>query len=176
MEAHVETLSESRVRWSIAVIFVMLGTNPYPFDRLLTAVDRWAAGSGEKVVAQVGHTTMPAKHIECHDFVSHDRILEWVEAADVVITQGGFGSLRDCLVAGKPTIAVPRLPERGECQDQQAEVVDALADEGRVIALYDVETLPQVIEDARNKHVVSGYRSDIPALVAEAVKSALRPK
>lgn len=176
METHVEALSKSRVRWSIAVIFVMLGTNPYPFERLLSAVDRWAANSGEKVVAQVGHTTMPVEHVECHDFVSHDRIRGWIEAADVVITQGGFGSLRDCLVAGKPTIAVPRLPEQGECQDQQAEVVDALAAEKRVIALYDIETLPQAIEDARNKHAVSAHRSDIPTLVAEAVEAALHPK
>ena len=146
------------------------------FDRLLSAVNRWAAGGEEKVVAQVGHTTMPAEHIECHDFVSHDRILEWIEAADVVITQGGFGSLRDCLVVGKPTIAVPRFPEQSECQDQQTEIVDALAAERRVIALYDVETLPRAIEDARNQGAVSPYQSDIPAIVAKAVESALSPK
>lgn len=154
----------------------MLGTNPYPFERLLSAVDCWAATSGEKVVAQVGHTAMSVEHVECYDFMSHDKIKVWVEMADVVITQGGFGSLRDCLVAGKPTVAVPRLPERGECQDQQAEIVDALAAEKRVIALYDVETLPQAIEDARNKYVSTVYHSEIPSLVAEAVESALRTK
>jgi len=176
METFAETLSQSCVRRSAPVIFVMLGTNPYPFERLLAAVDCWAAGSGEKVVAQVGHTTMPVDHVECHDFVSHDRIREWIDAAEVVITQGGFGSLRDCLVAGKPTIAVPRLPERGECQDQQAEIVDALAAEERVIALYDVDLLPQAIEAARQRRVVSPYRSNIPAIVAEAVESALHLK
>lgn len=158
------------------MIFVMLGTNPYPFARLLSAVDCWAQASGEKVVAQVGHTKMPAKNIECHDFVSHERIRDWIELAEVVITQGGFGSLRDCLLADKPTIAVPRLPERGECQDQQVEIVDALAEEERVIPLYDVGLLSQAIQDARDKHSISVYSSEIPALIAKAVDSALCPK
>lgn len=155
------------------MIFVMLGTNPYPFDRLLSAVDRWAAVSGDKLIAQTGHTKLSVKHIECHDFVSHEQIKAWIRDADLVITQGGFGSLRDCLIAGKPTIAVPRLPAYGECQDQQSEIVDALASEGRVVALYDAEQLPQAIQQVRQLPVVSPYHSEIPRIVAEAVESVL---
>lgn len=155
------------------MIFVMLGTNPYPFDRLLSAVDRWAASSGEKVVAQTGHTKLPVANIECHDFVSHEQIKEWIRHADLVIAQGGFGSLRDCLVAGKPTIAVPRLPEYGECQDEQTEIVDVLSSEGRVIALGDVGELPQAIERVKHLADAPPYRSDIPRIVAEAVESVL---
>lgn len=156
------------------MIFMMLGTNPYPFERLLKAVDSWAADSGERVVAQTGHTTLPVSHIECHDFVSHDRIVIWIRDAELVIAQGGFGSLRDCLVAGKPTIAVPRLPERGECQDRQSEIVDALADEGRVVALYDETQLARAIEQVRHLPAVQPYESDIPRIVVETVQSALR--
>lgn len=155
------------------MIFVMLGTNPYPFDRLLQAVERWAAHSGERVVAQTGHTKLPAPHIECHDFVSHDRIVSWIREAELVIAQGGFGSLRDSLIAGKPTIAVPRLPERGECQDRQSEIVDALANEGRVVALYDETQLPRAIEQVRQLPAVQPYQSEIPRIVVETVESAL---
>jgi len=155
------------------VIFVMLGTNPYPFDRLLNAVDQWAATSGEKVVAQTGNTRSQASNIECHDFVSHDQIEKWIRDAELVITQGGFGSIRDCLRAGKPTIAVPRLPERGECQDEQSEIVGVLSDEGRVVALMDVDELPQAIERVRRLPPAEPYRSDIPRIVAAAVQTAL---
>ena len=157
------------------MIFVMLGTNPYPFDRLLRAVDSWALASGEKVVAQTGHTSASVAHIECHDFLPHDEIRNLIDAAEVVITQGGFGSLRDCLLAGKPTVAVPRLPERGECQDRQSEIVDALAAEGRVVAVYDVDVLPEAIETARRWPPLRPYRSEIPEIVARAVESALNP-
>lgn len=174
MEAAFEALSESDIRRSAVVIFVMLGTNPYPFDRLLKAVDDWAASSDERVIAQTGHTRLAVSHIECHDFVSHDRIKEWIRDADLVIAQGGFGSLRDCLLAGKPTVAVPRLPERGECQDQQTEIVNALANEGRVVALYDTERLPQAIEQARRLPAAPPCHSDIPRIVADTVESVLR--
>lgn len=156
------------------MIFVMLGTNPYPFERLLRAVDRWAADSGERVVAQTGHTSLAVSHVECHDFVSYERIVAWIQEAELVIAQGGFGSLRDCLVAGKPTIAVPRLPERGECQDRQSEIVDALASEGRVIALYDEAQLARAIEKVRHLPAVQPYQSDIPRIVAEIVESVMR--
>jgi UDP-N-acetylglucosamine transferase subunit ALG13 len=156
------------------VIFVMLGTNPYPFDRLLKAVDLWAADSGEKVVAQTGHTKLAVSHIECHDFASHERMIAWIQEAELVIAQGGFGSLRDCLVAGKPTIAVPRLPERGECQDRQSEIVDALATEGRVIALYDEGQLSRAIEQVRQLPAVEPSQSNIPRIVSETVEAVLR--
>jgi len=151
----------------------MLGTNPYPFDRLLLAVDQWASSSGERVVAQVGHTATPVQCITCYEFIPHEKICELITDAEIVITQGGFGSLRDCLVAEKPTIAVPRLPEQGECQDQQTEIVDALAAEGRVIALYDTRELAHAIKKARNAHNILPYNSMIPEIVAEAVESLL---
>jgi len=148
------------------VIVMLLGTNPYPFNRLLKAVDELASATGEKVVAQVGHTKLPAPHVDCHDFVPHDQIVDWLREADLAISQGGFGSLRDCLRAGKPTIAVPRKPELGECQDIQTEVVYALAAEGRVLVLEDMKDLAGTIEAARRMTVRPATASRIPAIVA----------
>jgi len=48
------------------MIFLMLGTNPYPFHRLLGAVDIWAEKAKVQVVAQTGHTpTTNVKNIQC---------------------------------------------------------------------------------------------------------------
>ncbi|HFD79160.1 MAG TPA: hypothetical protein ENK05_02045 [Gammaproteobacteria bacterium] len=158
------------------MIFVMLGTNPYPFSRLLLAVDGWAQQSGERVIAQVGHTSVDVDHVECHDFVAHDRIMGWIREAEVVVSQGGFGSLRDCLRSGKPTVAVPRLRELGECQDEQSEIVRALEAEGRVVALYDVAELAGAIEEARHRPAVEPYQSRIPSIVESAVSESLKQK
>lgn len=148
------------------MIVVLLGTNPYPFNRLLKAVDEWASATGERVVAQVGHTRLPVAHVECHDFVPHDRIVDWLSRADLAISQGGFGSLRDCLRAGKPTIAVPRRPELGECQDVQTEVVYALAADERLVVLENMEDLARTIEDARRMNIRPIETSRIPDIVA----------
>lgn len=157
------------------MILVLAGTNPYPFTRLLRAVDEWSRSSGESVIAQSGHTPVDGLAIECHPFVSHAQILEWIAQAEVVICQGGLGSLRDCLKAGKPTVAVPRKPELGESQDLQSELVEALAQEGRVIAVDNIEHLAQAIEEARHMPIRKGEESRIPQLVADKIHSVLFP-
>ncbi|WP_165869223.1 glycosyltransferase [Thiogranum longum] len=156
------------------MILVMLGTNPYPFLRLLYAVDKWAGEHDEEVVVQAGHTGCNTDNIKCHDFVPHRQIEQWISEARIVVTQGGFGSIRDSLAAKKPTIAVPRMREFGECQDDQAELVDALAQEGKVIALYEVEMLDHAINGASDFVVPDAMASRIPEIVREAVCSALK--
>ena len=156
------------------MILVMLGTNPYPFPRLLTAVDQWARSTGERVIAQTGHTPVEEVSVECHGFVSHEQILEWLAEADLAIVQGGLGSIMDCLKAGKATIVVPRKPEYGESQDVQSEVVDALASEGRILALHDMGDLADAIAQARSSRIPVTSESLIPDLVADYVSRTMR--
>lgn len=147
----------------------MLGTNPYPFRRLLDAVDSWASRTGEEVVAQTGHTPTEGITIECTEFVSHHQMMRWITDAELVISQGGFGSLKDSLTAGKPVIAVPRMPELGECIDSQREIVEALVEEKRVIPLYDVSGLDNAVRTARQFCAPAAVDSGLPDLVAEIV-------
>ena len=155
------------------MILVLAGTNPYPFTRLLRAVDEWSRSSGEHVIAQSGHTPVEGLVIEIHPFVSHAQILEWIAQADVVICQGGLGSLRDCLRAGKPTVAVPRKPELGESQDIQSELVEALVQEGKVIGVDNIAHLAQAIDQARSMPIRKGEESRIPQIVADKIHSIL---
>lgn len=174
METLAQILSEGYLRRAAAVILVLTGTNPYPFTRLLRAMDEWARSSGEYVIAQSGHTSVEELAIECHPFVSHGQILEWIDQANVIVCQGGLGSLRDCLLAGKPTVAVPRKPELGESQDMQSELVDELSKEGKVIAVDNVNELAQAIEAARHMPISKPNESLIPQIVAEEVGKVLR--
>lgn len=155
------------------MIVLLLGTNPYPFPRLLSAVDAWARATGERVIAQTGHTPSAGCAIECHPFVDHAQIMAWLGSADVVISQGGFGSIGDALRAGKPVIAAARRPELGESQDQQTEVVQALAAEGLVLALNDGDDLGKLIEQARLIKAKTRSESRIPAMVAEKIENVL---
>ncbi|NOY16391.1 MAG: hypothetical protein GXP23_05575 [Gammaproteobacteria bacterium] len=155
------------------MILVLLGTGPAHFTRLLDAVDKWAQESGEEVVAQCGHTPGDKYEFECHAFVDHDVLLAWINRADVVIAQGGFGSLKECLRARKPTVAVPRDPRFFEDQGDQTELVDALENEGWLVALKNMDDLGKAIQAARELNMPSDYTSDIPRIVANEINNVL---
>lgn len=151
----------------------MLGTSPYPFTRLISAVDAWARFANERVIAQTGYTPTDGLAIECHDFVDHSQIIRWIEEAEIVITQGGLGSLKDCMAVGRPTIAVPRRLDLGETKAEQTELVNALANQGRVLVLENMEALAKTIEAARRMVVRQGMVSRIPCIVAEEIDKVL---
>lgn len=131
------------------MILVLLGTNPYPFARLMDAMGEYARKSGVRVIAQSGNTP-PHADVECHPFVAHSQLVEWIEKADVVVCQGGFGSLSDCISHGAKTVAVPRSVQLNESVDDQAELVRALAEEGLVVPVYEISELPDAIDAANS--------------------------
>ena len=155
------------------LILVMLGTNPYPFTRLLNKVIEWAQKTGEHVIVQSGNTPVPANTIEFHPFIEHSKIIDLMSQADVVITQGGFGSLQDCMQMGVKTLAVPRSIELGESQDDQSEIVRALAAENLLIPLYDIENFDYAIEDVRNIQVHASKKTQLPEHIAKTVSAIL---
>ncbi len=127
----------------------MLGTNPYPFSRLTEKVVEWAENTGEHIIIQSGSTPVTSDKVESYSFIDHSRIMKLMQEAEVVISQGGFGSLQDCMKAGAKTVAVPRLMELGESQDDQKEIVDALAQDSLIVPLYNIDDLDKAVEDAK---------------------------
>jgi UDP-N-acetylglucosamine transferase subunit ALG13 len=82
-------------------------------------------------------------------FLEKEEIFKKIEEADLIITQGGFGSIADCLKAGKKIVAVPRKPELKEAPDKQEELVRELERLGRLVGVYEIDTLPEAIKKAR---------------------------
>jgi len=151
----------------------MLGTNPYPFTRLVDEVINWAKKTDEKVVIQSGSTPVVSEIVDVFPFLEHAKILELIKEASVVITQGGFGSLQDCVKSKARTIAVPRIIEYGESVDDQSEIVNALAEDDLVIPLYDVSGLEQAIEAALEVNIVNHNTSKMPEHVAMTINKIL---
>jgi len=162
-------LSQSDLWWSDAVILVLLGTNPHPFGRLFDEVKRIAVTREGRFIVQAGTTPFdPKPALECYSFVEKEQIFRWINEADVVICQGGFGSIHDCLRAGKKVISVPRKPELNESTDGQEELVRALDQMGYLIGVFDVKDLegaldrvekftPKPLEESRIPKIVSDY-------------------
>lgn len=99
-------------------VFVTLGTDHHPFDRLVDWTDRWAREAEDvEVLVQHGATRPPAV-ARGRDFFGHGDLLEAMRWADVVVTQGGPGSIMDSRACGHLPIVVPRTATLAECVDE----------------------------------------------------------
>lgn len=135
------------------MILVLLGTNPYSFSRLIKPIDIYALKSGKEIIIQLGHSNYIPKHADYFSFKSHKEITKLIKSAEFIITQGGFGSIYDCLNLKKKIICVPRQRELDECLDSglgQVELVQYLEKGNRILALYDVTQLEEIIEKVDN--------------------------
>jgi UDP-N-acetylglucosamine transferase subunit ALG13 len=125
------------------VIFVTLGTHHQPFPRLIEAL---AALPAEDLVVQYGHSAPPAAAREAVDFLGFRDMLDRIEAADVVVTHAGVGSILLARRAGHTPIVVARRQRHGEhVDDHQVELTAALADDGKVIPVWEPAELAAAV-------------------------------
>jgi UDP-N-acetylglucosamine transferase subunit ALG13 len=96
------------------LIVALFGTSPHRFDRLMNALDSLADSIDETIFVQGGHTPIPSGRLKGVGFLHPAELDLKIRGASLVISQGGFGSMREVLRAGIPLIAVPRLAALGE--------------------------------------------------------------
>ena len=135
------------------MILCLTGTNPYSFERLVSQVDQ-VLGSKYKVVIQLGNTKYKSHYSACFDFCERSKLLELIDKADLIITQGGYGSMTDVLTRGKKLIAVPRLTDLNESQDDQKELVDYYASKNFLLSCYEIEKLEGLVSDLMNNKIL----------------------
>lgn len=153
------------------MIVAMIGTGPDSFDRLIRPLDELAAKQGWSVFVQLGHTRYEPRHCQFERFVERDALLRMIEHSELVVTQGGYGGIRDALQFNKPVVAVPRYPGLSESPDHQDEMVRAMEQKGYLIGVYDIAQLETAIERARNFVPVPRVPSTIPGMLARYVTS-----
>ena len=62
-----------------------------PFVRMARAVDEWASTTDERVIVQTGHTDYAYQHAQAFKFCTKDEMQRYIDEADIVILQGGWG-------------------------------------------------------------------------------------
>ena len=126
---------------------------------------------GWDVLIQLGNSTDFPKHCKWEHFIDKNKILELIDQAEVVVCHGGFGSIRDCLAAGKTPVVVPRLPEKNESVDHQVEIARELEQAGRIIAVYDIDDLESAIERAPSFESSGVDDNRIPLIIQDYLNS-----
>lgn len=99
------------------MILVTVGTQ-LAFDRLVGAIDDWAADQSEEVVAQVGPSQLHIKHLKAQPFVSASEMEVLFSRARIIVAHAGMGSILSALKHRKPIIIVPRKASMGEHRNE----------------------------------------------------------
>ena len=144
------------------MIFISVGTEKFPFDRLVRAMDeaRIHLQIKQEVFAQIGPTAYLPKSFPCEKFFDFDQMMTRIKEADIVVTHAGVGSTILSLNLGKIPIIFPRRSDLGEhLDDHQIEFAKKMEGINRVIVAYDEV---QLIEKINNYHKI--LRTLKPAL------------
>lgn len=151
------------------MIFATVGSTAIPFDRFIDALEELPVG---ELLVQHGPMRVPVGARRAVPYMQFPEVIESMEAADVVVSHAGAGSILCALRAGHTPIVVPRLKRFEETvDDHQVEFSRALAADGKVIAIEDLERLPDAVANAPRR--LEATRSKAPRPIQLAVREAL---
>jgi UDP-N-acetylglucosamine transferase subunit ALG13 len=156
-------------------IFVTVGTQ-LPFDRLISAVDRWASRHRADVFAQTGSSSLRPKHIQWQDFIDNTEANHRIRAADLVVAHAGMGTILTRLETGLPLIVMPRRAALGEHRnDHQIATAKRLAHLGGLWVVDDEDSLRAKMSNserpAGKPHINTVASPSLIAAVHEFVSS-----
>jgi UDP-N-acetylglucosamine transferase subunit ALG13 len=141
------------------LIFVTVGTE-FPFDRLIRAMDAWAATHpGTEVLAQIGAGRYEPAHLRWVRRLGRVEYTTAITTAELVVAHAGVGSLLAAGEHGKPVVLLPRQARFGEQRnDHQLDTANWLSSRPGVHVAADEAALPECIAAARVAEVeaVSG--------------------
>lgn len=127
------------------MIFVTVGTTE--FDALVQAADQLAA-AGHDVVIQIGKGLVEPVHAQWFRFAPS--LDACYEAADVVVTHGGLGTVSEVLQRRVPLVGVSNPDRYDRHQDQ---ILQAMETAGHLVWCRDLADLPQAIQQARQRQL-----------------------
>lgn len=134
------------------MIFVIMGMEVHPFDRLARAIDELArTGAAEDdFFVQLGTCKYEPRHARFERFLSFGDVCEQVQCASVAVTHAGAGSTLLCIEQGKHPVMVPRSSWRGEhVDDHQLPFAEKLEEAGLATVVREMEELPAAIAATR---------------------------
>lgn len=120
------------------MIFVTVGTE-LPFDRLVRAVDAWAAETGrDDIFAQIGHTAWRPRHIAYSAFLEPPEFARRLASATTIVSHAGMGTILSALRYRKPILVMPRRAHLGEQRnDHQLATARWLASTRSIAVAFD---------------------------------------
>lgn len=155
-------------------IFVPLGTQKFPFKRLIAALNTLIKEGFYKPEDIVMQSTMydiepMFNHVE---LIPVDEFNRYMQDADLVITHAGVNSIITCMQMEKALLVVPRLQKYGEHVDNhQIEIAHLMEEKYNVLVVHDMDNLKMMMEKAM-MHKYRKWESHKFSLI-EAIKKEI---
>ena len=141
------------------MIFVTVGTEKFPFDRLLKAIDEalQKKETEQEIFAQTGCSIYKPQFFSHKEYIDFGEMVKFIQKSDIVITHAGIGTAILCLSLGKIPILFPRDVAFGEHLDNhQIDFARKMEVFGKVLVAFDYEELINKIKDY--KKIVSSLK------------------
>jgi UDP-N-acetylglucosamine transferase subunit ALG13 len=133
------------------LIFVTVGTDHHPFDRLCAWFDEWvAAGKNRSTECLVqSGTSKPPVVAPASDYVRYDEMVSAMERSVAVVCHGGPATIMDARRYGRVPIVLPRSADLGEHVDNhQQRFAKKMAELGQIHLVTTKEELFDLLERA----------------------------
>ena len=143
------------------MIFVAVGTQKFPLNRLLQQLDECVQSGKltEPIFAQIGSSDYIPKHYDYQRFLDKEEYEQKISECDVLITHSGVGTIIAGLKRKIPTIVFPRLAKYAEhVDDHQLEIAQAFAQTNYVLMCAEDDDIAELVHKAKT-HEFSAYRS-----------------
>ena len=132
------------------MIFLTVGSQ-LPFDRLTRSVDEWASKNPDvEVFGQIGITDFSPQYMAYTATLNPMEYQSKLDAADIVVSHVGMGTIISSLDQGKPLLAMPRRAEFGEVRNNHQISTLKLVKQYKLIEVANDES---EIADILNKMV-----------------------
>lgn len=157
------------------MIFVTVGS-ALPFDRLIQAMDAWAAGHPQtEVFAQIGAGAYVPQHMGYERMITPAEFRRRSESANTIVAHAGMGSVITASELGKPIVLLPRLASaREHTTDHQLHTAGWLtARPGIFVASSEADLAKQIAaaqQMARSSKTLSKFA---PAAFTDKLRTAL---
>ncbi|MGE7683275.1 PssE/Cps14G family polysaccharide biosynthesis glycosyltransferase [Peribacillus simplex] len=135
------------------MILVTVGTQKFPFDRLLKMVDELIDEKViiDNVLGQVGYSSYKPLYYNSFDFKPESEMNSMMKNADILITHAGVGSIITALQLQKKVIVVPRIKHYGEhVDDHQLEIAEAYYQKGFIALAKNKDQLAHLLKNVHD--------------------------
>ena len=127
-------------------IFCVFGTSELPFNRMRLALKALKSTQVDMFI-QSGHTRVEDLGYPYKKFLSRKEMDYYYDWCDVLIIQGGVGTITEALKTSKQIIIIPRLESYNEIFGDQFQFAELIAaNRKHVPVLYTVELLPYYLD------------------------------
>jgi UDP-N-acetylglucosamine transferase subunit ALG13 len=153
------------------LIFVTVG-GQLPFERLVRAVDAWAASRGRSdVFVQTGGGAYQPEHARFAASLAPVDFRAALGEARAVVAHAGMGTILSALELGKPLLVLPRRARYHETRnDHQVETARRFAARGMLTAAFEEDELAGLLDRVESQPTPERISRSAPAPILARIR------